>query len=153
MPQLQPRTTPTGKQKMFVQKYVENGFNGVKAAQDSYNADYDSAKVIASRNLDKPAVIQELDQLLTSLNLSTDSWIADKLKQSIESGIGIKATNKDAITALNMLLKVNNSYPSSKRVTMHIGLKGELSDKNVSETIELLQGMTKKTDELIEDIS
>lgn len=147
-----PRTTPTFKQKIFAKKYVENGGNGTKAALAIYDATYNDASTIASGNLKKPAVINEIDKLLKEINLDTDSWIAKKLKQAVDNGMGQKATTKDALNAISMILKVNNSLGTNKSVKMNISLHGELTDKNVSEIIGTVQELSTKSTDLIADL-
>ncbi len=140
------------KQKLFAAKYVENGFNGVQAANETYDGDYANNKVIASHNLDKPAVIKEINRLLEGVGLDTDSWLAEKLKKSIENGMGQKATQKDAINAINILLRVNDSYPTKKSVSIHAQLNGQLTPKNTSELISSVKSLSVKSQELVEDL-
>lgn len=145
--------TPTLKQKQFAREYVANGGNATQAVLQTYNADYNNSKVIASHNLDKPAVIQEIDKILTQLNMNTDSWVADRLKKAVDSGIEGKATVKDALQAMNMILKVNSSYPVNKSMKMNISLKGKLTEENTSQVIETVKSLSVKSTELIKDLS
>lgn len=52
---------PTLKQKAFVKEYVKNGGNGTQAALKTYDTDdYATARAIASENLTKPNIMEEL---------------------------------------------------------------------------------------------
>lgn len=153
MPQLAPRTTPTFKQKQFAKHYVANGGNATQAALQTYDADYNNAHAIAGKNLTKPIVQQEIDKLLKATGLSSEAWIATQLKKSIDTGMGVKATQKDSLTALNMLLKVTDTYPTKKSMSMRVNINGELTPKNTSDLISSVKSLSVKSQELVEDLS
>ena len=140
---------PSLKQKIFAKRYVENGGNATEAALAAYNADYNNAQVIGAVNLDKPLVIQEIDKILKATGMSTDSWIADKLKYAIDQGIGIKATNKDALHALDMLLKVNSSYPVKKSMSVKVSMRRETASKDISEIRGTMEKLISSTQALL----
>ena len=147
------RKRPTFKEKQFALKYVENGGNGTQAALDTYDTNSkDSAQVIASNNLDKPIVLEELNRILEKLGLNEDSYIAKKLYDSLESSIGVKSKNSDAVNILNMLLKIKNTYPASKHMSMKLTMNNDISRKDFNQVQETLKDLQDKTTKLLEEV-
>lgn len=69
-----PRTKPTYKQKLFAQKYIEYKGNGTKAALAVYNTStVQTAQVMASENLLKPIVINEIQKLMIQKGITIDA--------------------------------------------------------------------------------
>lgn len=147
-----PRTTPTLKQKKFARKYVENGGNATQAALEVYNSNYDSASVQGSQNLDKPAVIEEINRLLDKTGLNDDSYIAGSMKTIIDNGVGGKATAKEALNALNMLLKLKNAYPNNVKRTATFRLNYDAPSQSVAKLTEAITQMNNTTASLLEDL-
>ncbi len=142
----------TLKQKKFARQYVKNGGNAAKAALEVYDANYDTAQTIGSVNLDKPVIIQEINRLLDKEGLNDDQWLGQNIRTAIDSGIGVKATNKDAIQMINMLLKVKNSYPSNRSTSVKLTLKGNMSQESIDTIIPTLTTLSTRSNELINDI-
>jgi hypothetical protein len=140
------------KEKQFARKYIEQNGNGTAAALEAYNANRDSAEVIASRNMQKPRVLEEIDKILKKKGLNSDSYLADKIHESLEASIGVKATNKDAVSIINMLLKVSNSYPASKHVSLSYSKKEYSLTKPYSEVQQDLEQTTLASTTLIKDL-
>ena len=152
--QTRPRKTPTFKQKRFAQEYVRNGGNGVKAAQKVYNShSYDGAKAIAVQNMDKPMVQNEIEKNLVKAGLSSET-LGSKLATVIDTGLGVKATNKDALAGIITAYKLLNAFPEkiSKRLTVAVSRK-ELIRKDITELKEDAKKITEKTSKLVADLS
>lgn len=72
----------TQKQAQFVKNFVETG-NGTASAMDAYEATtVDSAANIASQNLNKPKIADEIEKALTKKGIT-----ADKIAQVIADGL------------------------------------------------------------------
>lgn len=142
----------TLKQQQFSKEYVNNGGNATKAALEVYDADYDNAKTIASRNLDKPAVIEEINKILAKKGLNSDSYIASKIEQSLEASIGVQGKNSDAVKLLDMLLKVNNSYPMKRTLKESRSYKVSVLSKDYSTVKAELKTLQTTTTKLIADL-
>lgn len=143
---------PSLKQKKFARKYVENGGNATQAALEVYDATYDSAQVIASQNLNKPAVIEEINRLLRSENLDDDSYIATNIKKIIDNGVNVKATAKEALNALNMLLKLKNAYPNNVKKSMRLDVKNILPSDSMDKLTQSIEQMNNLTNTLLSDL-
>lgn len=153
--QKKPRTTPTFKQAEFAKAYIKHKGNGTQAALEVYDGDYENAKAIAHENLQKPIVLEEIENVrksLTDKGITLD-WLAQQAQDSINNGIGVKATQKDANDMIKFMYKLHNALPGTKNTTMKINLKGNLADLAIPEVIATLKTTQTKTNELIEDIS
>jgi phage terminase small subunit len=65
----------TGKQRAFVDEYLKD-FNGVKAAKRAgYNGDYWTLAAIASENLKKPKIKEEIERRLAANAMDTDELL------------------------------------------------------------------------------
>ena len=144
----------THKQRAFAKKYVANGGNGLQAALAVYDTNKPNhAKTIASHNLEKPVVMQAIKEIVKRVYgyENEDNYIGDKLLKALESGITQKATNSDAIRVLELLLKINNSLPATKHVSMSYSEK-VVSQPDFNNTISRLEKLQQKTEELLADI-
>lgn len=146
------RKKVTFKQKQFARKYVENKGNATQAALQVYDTNYDNAQVIGSENLNKPAVIDEINRLLESKGLNDDQYIAQNIKKVIDNGVDQKATAKEALNALNMLLKLKNSYPGKVSKTMKLSLHTDLSPQSVDQLTKTIEKFNITTQELLKDL-
>lgn len=145
----------TFKQKEFAKAYIKHRGNATKAALESYDTDYNNAKLIGHQNINKPAVIDEIENVRQSLvnkGITLD-WLAQQAHTSIVSGIGVKATNKDANDMIKFMYKLNNAIPNNVKKQLTVNLKGNLSSESVDVVIKTLKTTQTKTNELIEDIS
>jgi phage terminase small subunit len=71
------RARLTGKQQAFVNAYVANGFNGVRAARAAgYSGSYSALGVIAHDNLKNPKVRAELDKHFKQIAMGPHEVIA-----------------------------------------------------------------------------
>lgn len=142
----------TLKQKKFVSGYIKNNGNGVKAALEAYDTDYQGAKNLAHQNLQKPAVKEALEEGLKRAGITMD-FLHEKAMDSISSGMGVKATQKDANQMLMFMYKLYNAIPSNKQSIVKLSMKGNLSNEDVSKVVGTLSTLSNKSNELIEDIS
>lgn len=78
-----PRKKLTMKQKKWTRSYIKNEGNGTKAALEVYNTtDNATARVIASTNLDKPAIVEEITRLMNEIGI-TNKMLFEKLKTGL----------------------------------------------------------------------
>lgn len=78
----------TGKQRAFVQAYMSNGFNGVRAAQVAgYGGSYSVLCVIANDNLRKPNIAALIDAEFKARSMGSDETLA-RLAQHARGNIG-----------------------------------------------------------------
>lgn len=117
----------TVKQRLFVKKYVENKGNGTKAALDAYDVkNYNTAHSLAIDNLQKPTIQRAIELALERVGLSDES-ISEMLRDATVSGIGVKATNKDSLRGIDMILKLKGAYPDKKSYQFSYSVKQQLS--------------------------
>ena len=155
MPQRKRRTTPTYKQKMFARAYVKNAGNGTKAALEAYDGNYNDAKSIATQNLHKEVVQEEIkrvEQTLLNKGMSLE-WLAEKSKETIINGMGVKASQKEANDMIKFMYKLYNALPATKSMKMSVNFKAKLPPQNVSEAIEAVKSLSVKSTELIKDLT
>lgn len=157
---MQPKPKPiklrkaTFKQKRFAQEYVRNNGNGTKAALEVYDTkDPATGNAIAVENLQKPLVKREIDKCLEKSGLN-DSYISDKLKDSIEFGMGKKASQDTSLRGLDMLIRLRGLYPEKRtRVENYsLSLKKNLLSKNVIEIEEEVKKGFKQITQLARDL-
>ena len=145
-------TQLTGKQRNFARQYVKNNFNGPEAALKSYNTKSRvAARTISYGNLHKPEIQQEITSVLRRNGMDED-YIARKLNQALESGIGVKATNSDALRSIENIIKLYGYTPVSKHANLNVTLSDSYNDKKHSELIEELKKSTASTQKLLKDL-
>ena len=100
----------TTRQKSFV-KHIASGNNATKSAElAGYSKK--SARFKASKLLTNDNILQQLEELFAKAGLS-DEQLIDRLKTSIDAGLGQKANNSDAIKGLKMAFELKNRFPST----------------------------------------
>ncbi len=140
----------TLKQKLFVKKYIQNNGNGTQSVLETYNTDDPNvAGAIASENLRKPSIQNEIRQALAAKGLSPES-IGGYLKKAIVSGLGQKATNADSLRGLDLYAKLTGAYD---RQDIAQSYKITLSKLNSKELTLELERLTKLSASLISDIN
>jgi hypothetical protein len=140
--QTKPRKKPTFKQKRFIAEYIKNNGNGTKAVLASYDVtDRLQAKSIAHTNLEKEVVKEGIKEALEKSKL-TPEYVVTKLNESIDSSIGVKSKNADALKGIDMLLKLYNAYPQKQSVHQSMSLKYTMSSKNGNEAQSELQRLS-----------
>src|SRR3989344_5958407 len=118
------------RQNTFV-KQVAAGNSATRAAVLS-GYSKKSARFTASKLLTNSNILQHLEEIFAKAGLS-DEQLIDRLKTAIDSGIGKKANNSDAIKGLKMASELKNRFPSTY-------LKAEVTQED--EQIMRLKGMT-----------
>jgi phage terminase small subunit len=108
--------------------------NSTSATQAAIEAGYspNSARFIASENLTKSNIQREIVRILDQSDLSDDK-LASRLRKAIDSGIGKKSTNADALRGIEMSYKLRDRFPADKRLEARIDLKAELSKRSMKE--------------------
>ena len=144
-----PRTKPTFKQAQFAREYVKRGGKGTEAAMTVYDTtSRGAAKSIGYQNLQKPVVQQEIKRILTKAGLSPEN-ATDFLKKAIESGLGEKATNSDALRGIDMVLKLHNAYPANKTVKLSYSKQEQVMSKDFQKLQDDLQQLNEATQRLL----
>lgn len=150
--QKKPRSKPTFKQKRFIAEYVKNNGNGTKAVMKVYNVkDRINAKAIAHQNLEKEVVQNGIQEALKRSKLTPD-YVMDSLHETIDSSIGIKAKNADAIKGIDLLLKLYNAYPQKATIHKSMSVKYDLTNKNIIEAQEKLSLLADTTASLLAEL-
>lgn len=100
----------TNKQDLFAKHYAL----GKSGKQSAILAGYcrRSAQVIASENLTKPEVLKKFEAILNAAGLS-DEALAKRLQKAIDSGLGKKASNADALKGIRIALELKDRFPDS----------------------------------------
>jgi len=122
----------TFKQKLFVQKYVENKGNGTQTALQVYDTTNPKiAQSIATENLSKPLIKESIDQIAAKQGI-THSTILDTFKDLATRKVD--KVSADAKLKANIeMAKVLGMYPSTKHARLNINLKGSVKDMNYQE--------------------
>ncbi|KKR93318.1 hypothetical protein A3A55_04525 [Candidatus Roizmanbacteria bacterium RIFCSPLOWO2_01_FULL_40_14] len=143
----------TGRQSLFA-KHYSMGKSGKKAAiLAGYSAK--SAEVIASENLRKPEILKKVEAILDKAGLS-DEALARRLQKAIDSGLGKRASNADALKGIRIALELKDRFPDAhSRVEVNQKSEIELSLQGLSaeELEQYLEDTTIKTKEVLERIT
>lgn len=139
---------PTLKQKRFVQEYVKNNGNGTRAAMKVYDVKDDrTATVIASENLTKPDVKQELERILQTEELSLRRF-TDKLSD-ISGAEPVKGySGSDILEAVKTGLKLHGVLTDRKQIST-LNLNAELGKLSKYELLELRKKKVQATEAII----
>ena len=91
----------TVKQAKFVKEYVKNDGNGAKAALKVYDTkDYDTAKVIASENLTKPYLMDEILKAARRQGITEDKIIQPVVDALDSDELDMRLKGHDRIVKL-----------------------------------------------------
>ena len=141
----------TLKQTKFVKEYINNGGNGTEAALQTYNTeDYNTAHVIASENLQKPTIQEEIHQALQANGLTSKQithnlgHYANNLSEKVSADASIKANIE--------LLKLMGAYPGSKHTNLNVSLKGDLAKMKFQEAKEALNKLREDNNTLLQEV-
>jgi len=144
------RTKPTYKQKLFVQEYIKNKGNGTQSALKVYNTtDDNTARMIASDNLTKPIVQQELKTLLQRKELQLDRF-TNKLSDIVGSEPSKGYSGSDIVEAVKTGLKLHGVLQDRKTVTSY-NLNADLEKLSTYDLIERHKKLTKDTEAILHD--
>lgn len=106
---------PTIKQRQFVREYLENGGNGTQAALAVYDANNDNtAKAIASENLTKPTVREEIARVMAEIGFNSD-YVVKKHFALMDSD-----DEKIAVSALREWYAVTGAYAPKRAESVRV---------------------------------
>lgn len=132
MNQTKPRKTPTIKQKMFAQAIIRNKGNATKSAMEVYDVkSRRNAKIIGVTNMQKEVVKEEIQEIMKQQGM-TPGYILQKMDQSLNQSIGVKAKNADAVKLLDMMLKLSDAYPKKQSIHKSMSIKYNLSQEDAT---------------------
>lgn len=139
----------TTRQKSFV-KHIASGNNATKSAElAGYSKK--SARFTASKLLTNDNILQQLEELFAQAGLS-DEQLIDRLKTSIDAGLGQKANNSDAIKGLKMAFELKNRFPSTHFKAEMIeedSIQMKLKSMTSEELIIFMEETAIKTQEIV----
>jgi phage terminase small subunit len=129
------------KEKLFCENYINNGYNGAKAARDAGYSEK-TADAIGRENLHKPRIRQYLDkrmkEVMDKVGVGIE-WRLQLMKRGAEGAVEGK-TNKDGLLDVDSMMKpiqelnrMDGSYAPEKITNTH--LVAEITDK-ISTTFE-----------------
>lgn len=137
----------TNKQALFAKHYASGKSGKKSAVLAGYSTK--SAEVIASENLRKPQVLERIERILDKAGL-TDEVLAEKLKASIDAGLGVGAKNADAIKGIKMAYELRNRFPAKKQETTNNSkVEVMMSGKSVQEIRLYIEETTAKTQAIL----
>src|SRR2546429_5121993 len=145
------RKSLTVKQRSFVKEYVRNGGNGTQAALSSYDTkDYDTANQIAVENLQKPTVVESINEVLNNQGLDLES-IASPVKNILYAQPS-KVDAQAILRAAELLYKLHGAFPATKRANLNINLTETYQSYSYKELLQELAKQRQRTEELLTDL-
>ncbi len=141
----------TFKEKKFAENYVKNQGNGVRSAMESYNCgSKNMAGVIASRNLEKKRVLNEIERLMDEKKI-TDETMIEKLKEGMEATVVAQYQGGASDTKIpdhNIRFKwweagakIKNLFPPTETLNKNLNLDLQLETMPKEELKDLLKGL------------
>jgi phage terminase small subunit len=131
-------------------RFVEELPNSKTAKQAAFRSGYavNSAKVSASRNITNVNVQKEIKKVLDNSGLNDDK-LAEKLRVAIDSGLGKKSTNSDALRGLEMSFRLRDRFPTQKRLEARLDIKADLMKKSAKDLKEHLLSLREEEERFI----
>lgn len=140
----------TLKQKQFVKKYIETG-NGTQAALETYNTAKPSvAANIASENLRKPQVIEEVNKVLDRKGLNLEQ-VSESVGSILQRGVETKVTGDNVLRAAELAFKLHGAFPTPKTAHIRLNVRQELEKLSYQELMERHNKSLKEIEEIIAD--
>lgn len=137
------------KQKLFIQEYVKNNGNGTKAVLKTYDTtDPNVAKAIASENLTKPDIKEELERQLQRKELQLDRF-TNKLSDIVGSEPAKGYSGSDIVEAVKTGLKLHGVLTDRKTVTSY-NLNADLEKLSTYELMERHKKLTQETQKILD---
>jgi len=136
----------TLKQKKFSKELTNSKSATSAAVKAGYSPN--TARFIASENLTKPNIQQEIVRVLDKSGLSDDK-LAGKLRVAIDSGLGKKSTNSDALRGLEMSFRLRDRFPAQKRFETRLDIKADLMKRSMKELKEDILRLRKEEEKFI----
>lgn len=138
------------KQKKFTQEYIKTG-NGTQSALAVYDtSDPLVAHAIASENLQKPSITEEIDRLLRKNNFTLEENIAP-LQKIATSQIETRMSADQVIKASELLLRLRGADRGKQSIHTNITLSKKLNDSNFNDLIALHKEKSKEIEEILGD--
>lgn len=138
----------TSRQNSFV-KHIAAGNN---ATQSAILAGYSkkSARFTASKLLTNTNILQRIEEIFDQAGLS-DEALVSRLKTAIDSGIGRKANNSDALKGLKLAFELKGRLDQKVEVetTQESELRMQLSTMSEEELMTYLDSITQRTQEYV----
>lgn len=139
----------TFKQREFVKEYVKTNGNGTQSILRVYDTkDSKTASVMATENLNKPSVKEELDKRLQRSDININR-LTDKMSDIIASEPSKGYSGSDIVEVIKTGLKLHGVL-SDKRVTTNVNIDGHLSSLSTYELMQLRNKKKKETDIIIQ---
>src|SRR3990167_9620300 len=124
------------KEKKFVSKVVKTG-NGTQSALEVYDTkDRKVAQVIASQNMSKPHIIEEIDKVLKKNNITLEGT-TNRLQEIADDWMPDKISSDTVLKANIELLKLMKAYPDKIQRHESKSIRIQLNDKNYKDLIDL----------------
>ena len=137
----------TLKQKKFVKAYVETG-NGTQAVLQAYNTTPLVARTIASQNLTKLNIQEEIKRVLEKNNLSLEQ-ITKNISNIANHDIETRVSADTILRANEMAAKLSNAFPAARTQHTTLAVKTELSSLDYQELIRRNKEINKELEEII----
>jgi hypothetical protein len=139
----------TYKQKKFVKEYINTNGNGTKAVLNVYDTkDKRTAAMIASKNLTKDNVQEELKQLLQREEYKVENFTS-RLSAIAQDNPFKGYTGADILRANELMLKLHGVLTDRRQVTT-VSFNADLNKLSKYELLELRNKKQKETDEILE---
>jgi len=137
------------KQRLFIQEYIKSNGNGTQSALKVYDTiDKPTAGSIATENLKKPEIQQELKTILQRRDLQLDRF-TNKLSDIVGSEPLKGYSGADIVEAVKTGLKLHGVL-TDRKVTTTYNLNADLEKLSTSDLIERHKKLSKETQSIIE---
>lgn len=138
----------TLKQKKFVQEYVATNGNGTKAALRVYDTNKpDVAKAIATENLTKPSVREELERILRKEEYRVENYISNTSDIASEQPLkGYSGT--DVLRANELMMKLHGVLTDRKQI-VRWNVNTDLEKLSKHELLELRERKKIETEAIL----
>ena len=150
MPKIGKNKTVTYKQKRFIQEYIKTNGNGKQSALRVYDTTKENiARSIASENLSKPNVKEELERALKKddLHLSRfTSKMSDIMSTEPQKGY----SGADIVNVIQTGLKLHGVLTDRKQV-MSYNINADLNKLSIHELTQLRNKKKQDTDTILND--
>lgn len=146
------RLKPTWKERRFAEEYVKNGGVGTTAALQVYDTDnYKTASSISSENLEKPRVIETIEQIAANQGITADKILSNFNKIAVVEPEKVTA---EAIIKANIeMAKILRLYPDKKTTHVRLDVKSKLKEMNFTEAKNAYQAMHQDNKEFLSEAS
>ncbi len=138
----------TIKQRKFVNEYVKTNGNGTQAALKTYDTnDLNTAHAIASENLQKPTVKEQLDKILQRSEMNINRF-TNKMSDILATEPPKGYSGADIVEVIKTGLKLHGVLTDRKQVLSY-NIDANLSNMSKYELIQLHNKRVKETQDII----